>query len=79
MVIFGTNIQTRFKYIGYLDILGSYTSEPNSKGFNSKPTHKFIIFKEWVILKQNKTIPERNDSYLSGYLVFMPNWFYKLI
>ncbi|WZY90903.1 hypothetical protein YC2023_047638 [Brassica napus] len=30
MVIFGTNIQTRFKYIGYLDILGSYTSEPNS-------------------------------------------------
>ena len=28
VVIFGTNIQTRFRYIWYLDILGFYTSEP---------------------------------------------------
>ena len=33
MVIFGTNIRTYFRYICYLDILCSYTSEPNS----SKP------------------------------------------
>ena len=33
MIIFGTNIRTRFRYICYLDTLGSYTSKPNS----SKP------------------------------------------
>ena len=37
MVIFGTNIRTRFRYICYLDILGSFTSKPNSSKLRKIP------------------------------------------
>ena len=61
MVIFCTNIRIRFRYILYLNILGSYTSKPNSsilRRTQLKSTHNFIIFKQSLI-KKNDTRKEQ--------------------
>lgn len=47
IVIFGTNIQTRFRYNDYLDFLKvsihQNRTHPDQEWPSSKPIHKFII------------------------------------
>ena len=31
------------------------------------------------LIKKKKNDAPKNNSYLNGYLMFMPNWFYKVI
>ena len=68
MVVFGSNIQTRFRYICYLDIfrflyiITKFIQTQNDPTQN--PHIKFIIFKRGIISK--KMILKKNNSYLNG-------------
>ena len=68
---FGTNIRTRFGYIGYLDIFYVFTHQNQNHsdpgGTNSNLIHKFIISMWRLISKPKKNNLERNNLYLNEY------------